>query len=396
MLRFLVLLILLGLEAGLAAAQDTPVEVPTQSTIGIGEPVSDTISDSAIFDVYEFTARQGDVIRAVMTAGDGLAPLLGLRGTSGDIIVRSDVDETGRAADAPPNGTAIIEYEVPEDGDFVLVPTRAGTSSGTTTGSYTLLLTLIEEGETDGRSTAYQPVRFRCGSDEFVTAMSLVFGEDYAQSTDYRLIVFGLDGFTPAVRLGNDAAAGCLDGTLLDGASLESLGGKRVNPDADALVAYAYEIAVPQQQVFVAVGSLTPGRYAVVLEGSSIAPSGDQDGALVGVGPLDAAEGVLDVYMLRGTSSRIDPQLGVAYPGQTPAVCDDASYGDCDAVPAAAGYALTLDAMTRIEGGRLDAGAQVQPGNPNPVALILSSANRAQGAYWLLISGQLTAAPSTP
>ncbi|HRL12300.1 MAG TPA: hypothetical protein PKX07_10515 [Aggregatilineales bacterium] len=395
MLRYLLLLILL-LGAGLVAAQGDPVEFPTQATLGFDEPVTDTITDSAIFDVYEFSARQGDTIRAVMTASDGLAPLLGLRGTSGDIIVRSDIDANGTAADAPPNGTAIIEFELPEDGSYVLVPTRAGTDSGTTTGSYRLVLTLVEEGETDGRSTAYQPVRFRCGSSEYVTSMSLVFGEDYAQSTDYRLVVFGLDGFTPAVRLGNDAAARCLEATPLDSATLDLLGGAPVDAENDALIAYAYAIEVPQQQVFVAIGSLTPGRFVTVLEGSSIAPSGDQDGALVGIGPLDAAEGVLDVYMLRGPASRIDPQLGVAYSGQTPVICDDASYGECDTVPAAAGYALTLDAVTRLEGGRLDAGAQVQPADPRPVALILSSANRAQGAYWLLISGQLTAAPSAP
>jgi hypothetical protein len=394
MLRYLLLLILL-LGAGLAVAQDTPVEVPTQATLAFDEPVSDTITNSAIFDVYEFSARQGDVIRAVMTASDGLAPLLGLRGTSGDIIVRSDIDATGNA-DAPPNGTAIIEYELPEDGSYVLVPTRVGTDSGTTTGSYTLVLTLVEEGETDGRSTAYQPVRFRCGSSEYVTAMSLVFGEDYAQSTEYRLVVFGLDGFTPAVRIGNDAAARCLDAAPLDSATLESLGGEPVDPENAALVAYAYAIEVPQQQVFVAIGSLTPGRFVTVLEGSSIAPSGDQDGAMVGIGPLDAADGVLDVYMLRGPASRIDPQLGAAYSGQTPLICDDAGYGGCDSVPAAAGYALTLDTATRIEGGRLDAGVQLQPGNPSPVALILSSANRAQGAYWLIISGQLTASPTDP
>lgn len=395
MLRYLLLLTLL-LGAGLAVAQDTPIEIPTQATLGFDEPISDTITNGAIFDIYEFSARQGDTIRAVMTASDGLAPLLGLRGTSGDIIVRSDIDATGNAADAPPNGTAIIEFELPEDGSYLLVPTRVGTSSGTTTGSYTLVLTLVEEGETDGRSTAYQPVRFRCGSSEYVTAMSLVFGEDYAQSKDYRLVVFGLDGFTPAVRIGNDSAARCLDGIPLDSATLESLGGAPVDPGDDMLVAYAYEIEVPQQQVFIAVGSLTPGRFVTVLEGSSIAPSGDQDGALVGIGPLDAAEGVLDVYMLRGPASRIDPQLGVAYSGQTPMICDDAGYGECDSVPAASGYALTLDSVTRIEGGRLDAGAQVQPADPRPVALILSSANRAQGAYWLLISGQLTAASSAP
>jgi hypothetical protein len=396
MRRLFALVWLLVIVVGVAYAQGDSVEVPTQSTIAIDETVSDTITESAVFDLFEFSALRGDRIRATMIGSDGLAPLLGIRGTSGDIITRSDLGTDGIASDAPPNGTAILEFEIPEDGVYFLVPTRVGTADGTTTGSYTLTLTLAAAAEPPPRTTAYQPVRFRCGDQEPVTAMSLIFGEDYARTATYRLIVIGLDGFSPYVRLGNDDTARCVEGTPLDGASLDLLSDEQVDADETRLVAFEFVIDVPEQQVFTAIGSPQTGRFVVVLEGGTIEPSGDQDGLLIGVGPLDAPQGVLDVYMLRGTNSRIDPVLDVAYSGQAPLRCDDAGYGDCGTVTPASAYSLTLGPDQRLTGQRLDAGARLQPGDPRPVGLLLTSANRAQGPYWLVVTGQLSTLSALP
>ena len=48
--------------------------------------VTDSISETAVFDWWQFDAEAGDVVVATMEASAGLAPFIGLRSPGGDII----------------------------------------------------------------------------------------------------------------------------------------------------------------------------------------------------------------------------------------------------------------------------------------------------------------------
>ena len=104
-------------------AQDSPTSAP----IAIDVPVLDRIPDAAPFDIWAFSAVAGEQYRADMQAAGGLAPLLGLRASSGDIIVASNQFNDGTTQDAEPDDLVTIFFEIPSDGEYALIATRVGT-----------------------------------------------------------------------------------------------------------------------------------------------------------------------------------------------------------------------------------------------------------------------------
>lgn len=373
--------------AAVTQAQFGSPDSPTQTTISYGTSLMDSITDEAVFDLFEFTALQGERIRAVMVGRDGLAPLLGIRGVSGEILARSDVTADGTPVDAPPDGVATLEFEIPEDGTYIIVPTRAGTADGTTTGVYSLTLGLVSDEAPATRTNSYQPVRFRCDNTDYVTAMSMIIGEDTDKTTRFEITVFGLSGFTPAIRRGNDEFASCLAGNVIENASIITI------PEQVSTVTSVtrYEFETREGPVLISLGTSTAGGYLIHIAGFGIDEAGDREGMFVGQGPLNT-DTPIDFYMLR-TDSRIDPQVEIAIPPDTILNCDDAGRRDCADMPAASGFEIIIGEAQTVRGDRLDAGGRIATGQPDPVAITLSSSNRASGKFSMIFLGQMPQLP---
>lgn len=393
--RYWVVLCLSALLTWVSHAQPDSPNIPQQGTIRYGQTVEGTITPNAIFDFWDFDAFQGDRIAVEMQGFDGLAPLIGVRAGTGDILIRSDIGEGGTTNDAPVNGVAYLEFEIPQDGTYTLVPTRAGTSAGDTAGSYRLTLTLIGSAtEPEPPQNLLQPVEFRCGGALATTAATVIFGEDWDTTPRYRVTVFGFGGFAPVVMVGDPRREDCQpDYQPLDDVTI-SLPGADLTPEQLAAVqmtTLSLENA-RNEQTFLTIGSAggSAGLYVIVIEGSRIAPAEDTDAYFVRLGPL-AREGEMLVYMIRSINTRIDPALNVALelPGLI-FTCDDAGRRECEDVPPATGLRLeSAQAGIMLEGGMLDAGARLTGYGTDPYGVFMTSTNRAQGEYTVVIVGQL-------
>ena len=84
---------------------------------------------------YRFQGSAGETVTATMSrTGGDLDSYLYLLNGDGDVL-NEDNNSGGQ------NGDAEVTYPLPADGDYVIVATRVGQQSGTTSGSYHLLLT---------------------------------------------------------------------------------------------------------------------------------------------------------------------------------------------------------------------------------------------------------------
>lgn len=373
-----------------AQAQQNMPELPTQSPISIGQVVEDSITNGAIFDLWSFSALQGDRYRVVMTASGGLAPLVGVRTSGGEVFARSDISEDGAQADALPDSIAVLEFEILEDGEYFLIATRARLAEGTTSGRYSLSMTFADDSQPDPRENLLQPVTFRCGSDIATTAATLAFDEDRQTMQTVRISVYGIDGFAPVLQLGRDELAECLEPiaaeaipqsislTLGDGETLE----------AAQLNTATYEINAARP-VYLTLGTRGEfiGRYVIVIEGFAIDQADDRDALFLRLGPR-VTDGDFTVYMMNNGRSRIDPTIDVLREesAEPLAQCDDAGRFACADVPTAVGYRLIVDDTT-LSGGRLDAGVIVAPDDDLPTAVIFSSSNSASGVYTIWVEG---------
>lgn len=389
MSRILSLLCALLWVSVAAQAQQDAQELPTQAPITIGQTVEDTITDAAIFDLWSFTALKGDRYRAVMTASDGLAPLIGIRTGGGEVFTRSDINEDGTQTDAQPDSIAVLEFEIPEDGEYFLIATRARLAEGTTSGSYVLSLIFADDSAPEPRENLLQPVTFRCGSDIAITAATLAFDEDRETMQTVQISIYGIDGFSPVLQLGRDELAECLEPyaeATPQTVSLTLGGNETVEAAQLNTVIYEINAARPIYLTLGTYGALT-GRYVIVIEGFAIDEADDRDALFLRLGPR-VIEGSFTSYMMNDGSSRIDPMIELLREDSpdTLAQCDDAGRFACIDVPAANGYSLTLDERI-ISGGRLDAGVIIAPNDDRPTAVIFSSSNKATGTYTIWILG---------
>lgn len=381
---------LLPLLFSVASAQ---ADAPTQAPISFGTTVYDTITDPAAFDIWEFAAVTGEQYRADMHASDGLAPLLGLRDPAGDVETASNILEDGSTLDAEPDSTATLFFEITRDGLFALIATRVGRNEGTTTGSYSLTLTLLSGPPTPDNT--YVDVVFRCDSQDVTTAFVIEFGDQSELGGGYTITAYGLDGFDPVIRLGGDdgsSDAPCNLGTppaddpllVIDtgAGEPESLTGVSISGAA------VYTLAQADTRVRITVGSRDgrPGRYVLRIQGLAVESAGDVDAVSVRIGPRATAESVM-LWMLRDGLSRLDPNISGP---ESIGVCADVALRSCplEFFGAAISYRSNLGAESATD--RLDSVAYINPGSTDPVELSLASQNgRATGAYVLWAVGAL-------
>lgn len=390
-------LILFLVMATVVSAQDDQI---TDSVIGYGETVEDTITERSIYDWWRFSGSVGDQVRIEMVASDGLAPLIGISTGGGSIIARSDQMPDGQMVSAPVNGRAVLYFTLLSSEEYTIVATRVGNSDGTTTGSYTLSLNL--EGVDTPKDL--QDVVFRCDTYEITTAATIQFGGEGDEGDYYQVTVYGLDGFLPYLRFDLPIEGGI---TSCSSDGINTIGDEYTLPGRDPVTVVEGSPYTAQHtlggmkqygQNTLIIGSRDgqPGRYVAIIEGYAIEPAGDQDQVIVRLGPLATSSEML-VYMLRSDDGRIDPQIQmIAANPEIDFTCDDAGRRECADVPAANLYQFKLNDGTVISGDRLDAGVKVATGNPDRVRLIFRSRTATtQGKYTILIVGELPELPKT-
>jgi hypothetical protein len=227
----------------------------------------------------------------------------------------------------------------------------------------------------------YQDVTFRCNDDEVTTATTLKFQEDTTKDLNYRITVYGIDGFLPVIRVqtqspnsyeicNTDAQHTVGDTFTLPGETARTIAQENLDSASQFLVGGAENTGV----LTLTIGSKDgkPGRYMAIIEGFNIDPATDTDTVEVRVGPLAAKTTAIQFYMVAAENSRVDPYLTR---GDGEDTCDDAGRKGCEAVPTFSGAGATLHEGdgTTIMGDRSDAGLLINPGNPDPVLVQLGS-----------------------
>lgn len=116
----------------IAALADAP-------TLTSGAPISGTITDDNRFDVYTFEGTANETISLRMDATAGtLDTLLFLVGPTGIELASND--------DFIPNETtnsAIVDYVLPQTGQYIVIATHYGTIYGGTNGTYSLVFSRL-------------------------------------------------------------------------------------------------------------------------------------------------------------------------------------------------------------------------------------------------------------
>jgi hypothetical protein len=356
--------------------------------ITYGETVSGDITAEQFFDLWAFEAFAGDTIIVQMSAADGLLPLIGILASSGDVVARSE--------DGTFNATVSAEYVIPANGVYTIVATRVGRDQGTTTGSYTLLLDAVQLPTPD----PYQDVTFRCLEYEVATVLTLEMDDALVTpAVPYRINVYGLDGFRALVRLTSTER----DPNLCRTGNHETAGDTLILPDEQPLVITPemtvnnYELAVTNPELLgtltVTIGSVdsAAGRYVAVISGLNIEDAAQPDRLIARVGPLAAAQGVTQVYMMSddNANSRLDPYI-LLQPNEQG--CDDAGRRGCLELPSFAGAGVRYDREYDLIGTRFAAGIRLRQNDLEPQILELGSfAGNTGGRYALVIMGTLPA-----
>lgn len=388
---FWVCLLIVAL-AGTAAAQ--PSDSVTTNVILPGTEVTGEISPGALFDVWEFEGRVGEEYRVEMRGANGLAPLVGLRNSSGDIVVASNVLADGSVAETEPNGTALLLFEIPADGSYALIATRVGASSGTTTGTYTLRFDLVRQPEPTPDTQA--DVTFRCGGDVLPAALALTVGDQSEQGEGLTVTVFGLDGFVPAVRVdysGEQSCAGQPASLAADEwMSVAAPEGATFtiddsNNEASAFYRVDFGNNPVPANVTIGARSALAGTMVVVVEGLAIEREGDWDTVMLQPGPR--ARGIdITLWMLKAGFSRLDPLMTVA----GGLVCDDVGLRTCDSDLRDASVSWHGGAGIVWQTDRLDSVGRVTLSELAGVEAVLRSQNpRTTGSYTLVLYVRLPA-----
>ncbi|MBN1963925.1 MAG: pre-peptidase C-terminal domain-containing protein [Anaerolineae bacterium] len=116
-----------------------------------------TITAVDYFLVYTFAGRAGDVVQIEMTATSGdLDPFVGLFDPDETLLISNDdIDWQGGNANS-----RIDPYTLPVDGTYIIAATRYQVEEGTTTGTFSLVLTLISTGGQVPPTQAASPTPF--------------------------------------------------------------------------------------------------------------------------------------------------------------------------------------------------------------------------------------------
>ena len=130
-----------GTTAGAYTLQIDRLGVSAESGSGLryGDTVANAITHDSPEVYYSFRAKQGDLVTLVMRRdGGGLDPLLRIVDANRQILVEAD-DSQG-SPDA-----RIERWQVPADGQYLIVATRYGEIAGSTTGQFLLTLNKIPD-----------------------------------------------------------------------------------------------------------------------------------------------------------------------------------------------------------------------------------------------------------
>lgn len=363
------------------------------SPISYGQTVEDNIDDDAFFDWWQFDALAGDQIRVTMRAAGGLAPLVGVLDSGGDVVAANE-DDT-------PNSTVTLEYTIPQDGLYIIVASRVGRDEGTTAGSYSLSLALLNL--TPLRDPRYQDVTWPCNDFEATTAASIEFSQE--NDGPYAIYVYGLDGFEPTLRIQSRSRGTDIchrDATSSVGDVFTFPGEAPITLTEDMIPSAAQLIVASEPRLgnlTVTIGSANdqPGRFMAVIGGFQLAPESDRDVIYVRQGPR-AAQGTFGLltYMI-GVGARLDPFMSIAY---TDIECDDAGQrtagdeSDCESLPSPVGIGTEVAIGGRYVGDRFDAGLLIPAGDTSKYEFWLTSRRgTTRGEYALVLIGELPPRP---
>jgi hypothetical protein len=115
------------------ADDDLPPGVDAMGMIQVGQQASGTIAKDSFVHIYGIEGQAGEQVTITMRGTGGLDAYLGLIAPNDEVIAEDD--------DSAGGSDAQISIRLPESGTYVIVATRNGLDSGTTTGSYTLEVT---------------------------------------------------------------------------------------------------------------------------------------------------------------------------------------------------------------------------------------------------------------
>ncbi len=391
----IIMLLLLFVALPVMAQDDRGfVDAPIQ----YDQTVAQGITNDEFFDWYRLQATAGDIIFIEMQAADGLAPLIGLLDPALELVARSDEGE--------PDGIVSMEYTASESGEYTIVATRAGRDTGTTTGTYALIVSRVGGAAAPTPENPYTPVVLPCGDYEMTTAVQLRLTDDGNQVDYFRISIYGLDGFNPVIHLVIEDAGltDCSqDAAVMPGDSVTlpaGLGGDSLTLPADTpaegrAAQLRINSAAQLGSLVLTLGSRdgAAGRYVALIQGFTIGVE-DLDTLELRLGPL-ARDTALYVYMLADPTSRLDPFMQLL-PEDSGISCDDAGRRGCETTPVIDGFSAFINADDgwQVTGGRFDAGLMLTPGSPDPLEVQFGSfRGSTTGGYTLLLVGELPPRP---
>lgn len=115
------------------------VSAESGSGLRYGDTVANAISDAVPEVYYSFRAKQGDLVTLIMRRdGGSLDPLLRVVDANRTILV--EADDSNGLPDA-----RIERWQVPADGQYLIVATRYGEAAGRTAGQFLLTLNKIPD-----------------------------------------------------------------------------------------------------------------------------------------------------------------------------------------------------------------------------------------------------------
>ncbi len=391
-MRSFVVVLLLCCFGVLPALSQPDPNTPTISPIQFDAPVTDIITEAAIFDWWLLNLSAGESIRVTMAGEEGLAPLLGLLDANSNLVQRTE--------DGNPDGTVTFTYTVEQSGEFRIIATRAGNADGTTVGRYTLTVESVRL--TAPEPDPYEEVTLDCGGESVPNALTLRIEEDEAQMSPISASVYGLEGFQPVLRstlefsfdpffdqfcivpIGEGPGVGLGDRLQLPGEDLIEW------ERGVAKTVYEDLTGFSRVQLNVGAQAGSSGRYVVVIHGLTAGEGGDRDLLEIGLGPLAQEEPLL-VYAVSDKSTRLDASIQQIDDGTDVLwQCDDAGVLDCEDVPPIAGFEWygAEDDLTATA-NRFDAGILLQPNAPDKQRLLLGAFDgRTSGNYSIVIVGQ--------
>ncbi|MCC6616017.1 MAG: hypothetical protein IT320_21285 [Anaerolineae bacterium] len=378
------------LVVALIAGINSALAQPTNNIAGditFGLSVNGTVSEDNMFQLWRFEAQAGNEIQIAMRATDGLAPLIGILDGGGNLVAASQDGEIDAAI--------TLNYTIPADGEYMIVATRVGRDQGTTTGSYALSLGLTNAPAPTNANV--REVTFRCEAAEIASALKITLDSSLVvEGINYRINVYGLDGFQTTVRVRSDLEVTnlCRRGSDDTHGDYVAVPGETPVIIDEALEQNSFELEIEDPRIlgdiFLLIGSqdAAPGRYMAVITGLSIEAPGQHDMVQLEVGPL-AAQGEVLVYAVAvdAANSRLDPYVRL-YPNEDG--CDDAGRRGCDDVPSMADAGLRMADEFSLLGDRFDAGVRLRQGDLEPQLVEIGSfSGNTSGDYALIIVGSL-------